>query len=109
VLPSRRCNGTAEVASKSIAVLLIDFSIKTDQITEAGLAHLESEPVIQQVRNADLLQLLNEDAGSCVFPPHKNYHFVTPSLTHTTTFMRIGDLLHDVDTLDQLPFGCDRI
>jgi hypothetical protein len=93
-------------AGKPVVLLVADrdFSIKTDQITEAGLAQLESEPIIQKVRNADLLQLLHEDAGGCVLGPHENYHFVTPSLNHTTTFIRIGDLLHNVDTLDRFAF-----
>jgi hypothetical protein len=93
-------------AGKPVVLLVADkgFSIKTDLITQTGLAQLESELVIAKVRNADLLQLLHEDAGACVFEPYGNYHFVTPSLTHTTRFMRIGDLLHDLETLDRLAF-----
>ena len=78
------------------------FSIKTDLIAAAGLSQLENEPVISKVREADLLQLLQEDGGACAFEPHANYHFVTPSLTHSSRFMRIGDLLHDLETLDRL-------
>lgn len=80
------------------------FSIKTDLIAAAGLSELENEPVISKVREADLLQLLQDDRGACALEPHANYHFVTPSLTHSSRFMRIGDLLHDLETLDRLAF-----
>lgn len=80
------------------------FSIKTDLIAPAGLSQLENEPVISKVREADLLQLMHEDGGACALEPHANYHFVTPSLTHASRFMRIGDLLHNLQTLDRLAF-----
>ena len=80
------------------------YSIKTDLIAAAGLSQLENEPVISKVREADLLQLLQEDGGACALEPHANYHFVTPSLTHSSRFMRIGDLLHDLQTLDRFAF-----
>ncbi len=80
------------------------FSIKADLIAPAGFSQLEVEPVVSKVRKADLLQLLEEDGGACAFEAHANYHFVTPSLTHTSRFMRIGDLLHNLHTLDQMAF-----
>lgn len=80
------------------------FSIEADVISANGLSQLDREPVISRVRAADLLQLLKEDGGACALEPHSNYHFVTPSLTHSSLFMRIGDLLRDLKTLDRFAF-----
>ncbi len=80
------------------------FSIEVDLISANEFSQLEREPVISMVREADFLQLLQEDGGACALEPHANYHFVTPSLTHSSRFMRIGDLLRDLCTLDRFAF-----
>lgn len=96
-----------QYAAGKPAILLTpggSFSIEVDLISANGLSQLEGESVISRVREADFLQLLQEDGGACALEPHANYHFVTPSLTHSSRFMRIGDLLHDLRTLDRFAF-----
>src|SRR3954470_12658965 len=53
-------------AGKSVILLTpgASFSIKTDLIAAGGLSQLESGLVISKVREADLLQLLQDDEGA---------------------------------------------
>ncbi len=74
------------------------------QITPDNVALVANPKLLNDIREFDLLEVIDNTKGDCILDAPHGTHFITPSEKHTTRFLRLADALHSYNAMDRISF-----
>lgn len=74
------------------------------RIQSASLSIIEDGGLLNEIRNFDLIEVIERSKGDCILESPVSGHFITPSGKHADKFLRIADAIYSYNALDRISY-----
>lgn len=73
-------------------------------VTKDNVTIYINAEILNEIRYADLCEVIYNTQGDCLHNAPNDFHFITPSGKHTTRFLRLTDAIYSYNALDRISF-----
>jgi hypothetical protein len=96
------------VRGKRVFLFSYSFIEKTHQVASLSLRGVSvprsQRGLLSAIRQSELAAIIRDSSELCFLNASKTFHFLTPSHIHCERYLRVGDAIRSMETLDKLAF-----